>query len=195
MKPKSTKPTTPRPRKFPKGEIERRRDELERVKAALAASEQQREELRVLLRDAWEKGFALCRGYGDNHAHFDGDQKESQWKRYLESESVSKALSTQPVQAWVKKSELDAVKQELAAIDAGLTHEFSKGRSSDVVDDFAGFLEHHQKVEAELTAAKLDGERLDWCDRNLMPDLSQVGNDSGWNIRAAIDSAMTKEAR
>ena len=34
-----------------------------------------------------------------------------------------------------------------------------------------------------------DTARLDWCDRNPMPDFSQVGNDSGWDIRAAIDAA------
>lgn len=35
------------------------------------------------LRAAWEAGFALCRSYGDNHAHFDGEQKERHWLAYL----------------------------------------------------------------------------------------------------------------
>lgn len=35
-----------------------------------------------------------------------------------------------------------------------------------------------------------DEARLDWCDRNPLPDFSQVGNDSGWNMRIAIDKAM-----
>lgn len=37
-----------------------------------------------------------------------------------------------------------------------------------------------------------DKERLDWCDRNPLPDFSQVGNDSGWGIRHAIDAAREK---
>ena len=35
------------------------------------------------LRAAWEAGFRLCRSYGDNHAHFDGEQKERQWHAYM----------------------------------------------------------------------------------------------------------------
>jgi hypothetical protein len=30
-------------------------------------------------RKAWEDGFKLCRSYGDNWFHFDGEQKERQW--------------------------------------------------------------------------------------------------------------------
>lgn len=33
-------------------------------------------------RNAWEAGFRLCRAYGDNHPHFDGEQKERQWQAY-----------------------------------------------------------------------------------------------------------------
>lgn len=36
-------------------------------------------------REAWEAGFRLCRAYGDNHIHFQGEQKESAWKRFNES--------------------------------------------------------------------------------------------------------------
>jgi hypothetical protein len=36
-----------------------------------------------LLRLAWEMGFALCRAYGDNHAHFRGTQKHAQWATAL----------------------------------------------------------------------------------------------------------------
>lgn len=32
------------------------------------------------LRFAWESGFRLARAYGDNHAHFQGEQKERQWQ-------------------------------------------------------------------------------------------------------------------
>ena len=39
------------------------------------------------------------------------------------------------------------------------------------------------------TPQEADTARLDWCDKNPLPDFSQVGNDSGWNIRAAIDAA------
>ncbi len=35
------------------------------------------------LRRAWEAGFKLCRGYGDNHAHFYGEQKERQWGYFI----------------------------------------------------------------------------------------------------------------
>lgn len=38
----------------------------------------------TLLRAAWEKGFRLCRAYGDNHFHFADEQKERQWKKALE---------------------------------------------------------------------------------------------------------------
>lgn len=34
-------------------------------------------------RRAWEAGFRLAVVYGDNHIHFDGEQKEKQWARYL----------------------------------------------------------------------------------------------------------------
>jgi hypothetical protein len=40
-------------------------------------------ELEEAQRHAWEAGFRLCRSYGDNHAHFDGEQKERHWKKYL----------------------------------------------------------------------------------------------------------------
>lgn len=40
---------------------------------------------RLRERQAWEAGFQLCRSYGDNHAHFDGEQKEARWRRYLAS--------------------------------------------------------------------------------------------------------------
>ena len=42
------------------------------------------EPARDSLRAAWEAGFRLCRSYGDNHAHFDGEQKERQWRAYLQ---------------------------------------------------------------------------------------------------------------
>ena len=35
------------------------------------------------LRSAWDAGFALCRAYGNNHAHFAGEQKERQWQKAL----------------------------------------------------------------------------------------------------------------
>lgn len=35
------------------------------------------------MRAAWEAGFTLCRSYGDNHVHFDGEQKEAHWRVYL----------------------------------------------------------------------------------------------------------------
>lgn len=35
------------------------------------------------LRTAWEEGFKLCQGYGDNSFHFRGEQKEKQWQQFL----------------------------------------------------------------------------------------------------------------
>lgn len=49
----------------------------------------ERDEARGMLRKAWEAGFALCRRYGDNHVHFEGEQKERQWKRFLEGRRCS----------------------------------------------------------------------------------------------------------
>jgi len=37
------------------------------------------------LRLAWEAGFQLCRGYADNHQHFQGEQKERQWQEFLKT--------------------------------------------------------------------------------------------------------------
>jgi hypothetical protein len=37
------------------------------------------------VRFAWEAGFKLCQSYGDNWIHFGGQQKERQWKWFLES--------------------------------------------------------------------------------------------------------------
>lgn len=37
------------------------------------------------LRAAWEAGFALCASYGDNKHHFRGEQKENNWKKFLET--------------------------------------------------------------------------------------------------------------
>ena len=35
-------------------------------------------------KEAWEAGFRLCRAYGDNHIHFEGEQKARHWRRFLE---------------------------------------------------------------------------------------------------------------
>jgi hypothetical protein len=43
------------------------------------------------LKAAWESGFKLAVGYGDNHAHFDGEQKERQWRAYLASSAGTAA--------------------------------------------------------------------------------------------------------
>lgn len=37
----------------------------------------------LALRHAWEAGFRLCRSYGDNHHHFDGEQKARRWRDYI----------------------------------------------------------------------------------------------------------------
>lgn len=48
----------------------------------------------VALRHAWEAGFRLCRNYGDNHHHWDGEQREQRWRGYLAS--VDAAWSPAP---------------------------------------------------------------------------------------------------
>jgi hypothetical protein len=37
------------------------------------------------LRHAWETGFRLAVAYGDNHAHWDGEQRERQWRYFLDA--------------------------------------------------------------------------------------------------------------
>lgn len=51
--------------------------------------------LRQLIRVAWEQGFKLCRGYGDNHVHFQGEQRERQWLAFM-AEHVTSALAALP---------------------------------------------------------------------------------------------------
>ncbi len=50
------------------------------------------------------------------------------------------------------------------------------------------------RLTAENTELREDKARLDYCDSRPMPDFSQVGNDSGWNIRSAIDAARQNGA-
>lgn len=56
--------------------------------------EAQREQLEQAQRNAWEAGFALCRSYGDNHIHFDGEQKERYWRAFLERQRACAAPSS-----------------------------------------------------------------------------------------------------
>lgn len=55
------------------------RDVMEDAAAALARRIAEGERLK---RHAWEAGFNLAVSYGDNWIHFDGEQKERQWKAY-----------------------------------------------------------------------------------------------------------------
>jgi hypothetical protein len=50
-------------------------------------------------RPAWEAGFRLCRSYGDNHAHFDGAQKEAQWLTFLQATeaTTSEVFAVDPI--------------------------------------------------------------------------------------------------
>lgn len=48
-------------------------------------------------RAAWEAGFELCIGYGDNYAHFHGEQKERQWKAFLAANSSERSRATNAV--------------------------------------------------------------------------------------------------
>lgn len=67
-----------------------------RLQDALEALKWYQEKQTADLRRAWEAGFELCLGYGDNHAYFDGEQKERQWRKYL-TESAPVAATGQPV--------------------------------------------------------------------------------------------------
>lgn len=40
------------------------------------------------MRAAWEAGFQLCRTYGDNSVHFQGDQKERQWEKFTQRKDL-----------------------------------------------------------------------------------------------------------
>lgn len=48
------------------------------------------------IREAWEAGFKLCRSYGDNHWHWDGEQREQRWREYLEGVNPIQPLALQP---------------------------------------------------------------------------------------------------
>ena len=43
-------------------------------------------------RDAWDSGFATCRGYGDNWFHCQGEQRDRAWKKYWSEIALPKAL-------------------------------------------------------------------------------------------------------
>jgi hypothetical protein len=66
---------------FSHGLLTRMADALERLASDV-------EDIEPDIRHAWEAGFRLCRAYGDNHAHFDGEQKERHWQQYLHERSV-----------------------------------------------------------------------------------------------------------
>lgn len=38
---------------------------------------------RILSKAAWISGFNLCRSYGDNWGHFQGEQLERMWQIFL----------------------------------------------------------------------------------------------------------------
>jgi hypothetical protein len=61
----------------------------EDARDANARYEALKQDIKAQLRTAWEAGFRLCRTYGDNHAHFDGAQKEAQWKKFLSERHCS----------------------------------------------------------------------------------------------------------
>jgi hypothetical protein len=55
-------------------------------------------DIRTQLREAFIAGFQCCRSYGDNHAHFDGEQKEQRIARYLDSLVIDPQPSRQDEQ-------------------------------------------------------------------------------------------------
>jgi hypothetical protein len=63
-------------------------------------------------RAAWEAGFKLAVGYGDNWFHFHGEQKERQWNEYL----ASSAVQPEPPNATVDEDDA-ATKWLLQAMD------------------------------------------------------------------------------
>lgn len=58
----------------------------EMLRLAEAAAQQERV--------AWEAGFNLALSYGDNWVHFDGERRETQWRRYKETQAADLALAT-----------------------------------------------------------------------------------------------------
>ena len=70
---------------------------------------------REALRRAWEAGFKLCRHYGDNHAHFDGEQKERHWEALLAS------LPVRPEQQEEKNDDFGLLGSTAGANTSGLT--------------------------------------------------------------------------
>jgi hypothetical protein len=83
--------------------------------SALSPSPAPEDEARV----AWEAGFRLCRSYGDNHAHFDGEQKERRWLEYRLSRRWP-ALNQAEYNAAVAVHLADQVNELLAALKAVL---------------------------------------------------------------------------
>lgn len=96
--------------------------------------------LQTQLRAAWEEGFRLCRSYGDNHAHFQGDQKERQWKCALAilatttpdasleaAESGSLIAPSSVHLAWKQAAEqmVDPTPQQQALLDQVLAEEMA----------------------------------------------------------------------
>ena len=47
---------------------------------------------KMIARQAWEAGFILCRNYGDNHAHFEGAQKERLWTNYIKQAEAAEVV-------------------------------------------------------------------------------------------------------
>ena len=51
------------------------------------------------LRNAWEHGIKIARSYGDNICHFEGEQKEAQWRKFLEKSSFGASSNASGVAA------------------------------------------------------------------------------------------------
>lgn len=71
---------------------------IEAIDALTRDLQAERDKTEQQLREAWEEGFRLCRGYGDNHAHFAGEQKEQQWQSFKLSLTPPRLQESQPPQ-------------------------------------------------------------------------------------------------
>jgi len=62
------------------------------------------------LRHAWETGFRLAVAYGDNYAHWDGEQRERQWQDFLSAHPMADpAPAPMPTPPLISQEVLDGL--------------------------------------------------------------------------------------
>lgn len=107
-------------------------------------------------RNAWEAGFRLCRAYGDNHPHFDGEQKERQWQAYW------RTVSGEPTPPATPQPETSERVEVIAS-------EIAKELFSN------GFGDRGDKLTISVGGVALGGWSLDGAARQVRITLEQEG--------------------